>query len=85
MGIVNKLKYGPAVKVFAVYGLIGGIIEAIIILAGGSAFGGLGVAAGVVGAIVALIAGVVGGAIGGAIFAFLYNVLIVKVAKLEDV
>jgi hypothetical protein len=84
MGAINKLKYGPSVKVFAVYGLIGGIVDAIIVLAGGSAFGGLGAAFGVVGAIISIIAGVIAGAIGGLIFTFLYNVLIVRVAKLED-
>ena len=43
----------------------------------------MGGAVGVIGAITTLIGGAIGGFVGGLIFAFLYNVLISRFAKLE--
>lgn len=85
MAKIDKLGYVATAKVFGVFGLIGGIIEAILLIAGASIFGGLmGGAIGVAGAVFAIIGGVIGGFIGGFIWAFLYNVLVSKVTKLES-
>ena len=82
MVVVNNLKYVPTAVVVAVFGLIGGIIEALVVFLGFSSLG-MGGAVGVIGAITTLIGGAIGGFVGGLIFAFLYNVLISRFAKLE--
>ena len=77
------MDYISAGKVFAVLGVIEGIVVGLLSLVGFGAAGMLGAGVGVVGLVVGIVFGAIGGFIGGIIFALLYNYLIVKVAVLE--
>jgi hypothetical protein len=81
---VQKISYLPAAEVFAVLGVVFGIISGILILITGTAAGGIiGSGFGVIGLVLSIVAGAIEGFIGGAVFALLYNFVIVRFIKLE--
>ena len=81
---VQKISYLPAAEVFAVLGVISGVIGGILILISGAAVGGIvSGSVGFLGFALSIVAGAIEGFIGGAVFALLYNFVIVRFIKLE--
>jgi hypothetical protein len=83
IGVLSSAKVG------AIFGLLWGVVMAVVIMSYGSSIGLLsgfaveGFAVGGLGAVLALAVGLVGGFVGGAIIAFLYNLIAKSIGGIE--